>query len=233
MTPFQQILQITLRNTQKLLVDSRIGVDTTALDYNDAPYQVSQFKTIYDTEAYVDGNTRSPYKDQQVGNDPTYPLTHQEALDLQDLRILEFIQLGFIPIEDLTEENLDDKVLPSLYIENATDRHRISPGDTTLQQVQEAIPLNFRLMTKQPEDYVLEKTNLVVVDKILEGLKYVLNEDDYINLSFPRRGYDSPTVIRNINFIRALNVEGWATPYEMVDFLFQITIREQRSRSNR
>ena len=93
------------------------------------------------------------------------------------------------------------------------------------------IPLNFRLMTQQPDDHELKDTNIVVVEKVLEGLKYVLNPDDYINLTFERRGYDQDTVIRNIEFVRALNLEEFMSPYEVVDYLFRITIREQRSRS--
>ena len=240
MTPFQQILNITLKNVQKLLIDFRMpGNDNTL-------YDNSQFKHIYDPsgitekdnasydidiydgyDAYDDNGDIRPYK----GSDPDsselfYPLTMQETLDLQDLRVLDFIQLGFIPIEDM-----DKYEKPSLFIANATDRHRVEPASTTLRQVEEVIPLNFRLVTKQPDIYVLEKTNIIVADKVLEGLKYVLNEDDYINLSFQRRGYKSPTVIRGINFVQALNLEEFMDPYEVVDYLFQIIVREQRSRS--
>ena len=240
MTPFQQILNITLKNVQKLLVDFRMpGNDNTL-------YDNSQFKHIYDPsgitakdnanydidiyhgyDAYKDDGTRRPYKGSNPdSSDLFYPLTIQETLDLQDLRILDFIQLGFIPIEDM-----DKYEKPSLFIANATDRHRVDPASTTLRQVEEVIPLNFRLVTKQPDDYMLDQTNIIIVDKVLEGLKYVLNEDDYINLSFQRRGYKSPTVIRGINFVQALNLEELMDPYEVVDYLFQIIVREQRSLS--
>ena len=155
-----------------------------------------------------------------------YPLTMQETLDLQSVRILDYIQLGFVPLDDLEKYEA-----PALFIANATDRQRIEPGDTTLNQVQEVIPLNFRLMTKQPDDHTVSETNIVVVDKVLEGLKYVLNEDDYINLTFERRGYEQDTVIRSIAFVQALNLEEFLSPYEVVDYLFRITVREQRSRS--
>ena len=227
-TPFQQILEITLNNVQKLLTDHRVGMDA-----DEDAYQSSQFKHIYDnpdldepTMAYPDGETLYVSSDHSDGDYPDYPLTPQEVLDLQHLRVIHYIQLGFIPIEDL-----EDIKCTSLFIANATDRQRIEPGDTTLNQVQEVIPLNFRLMTQQPDDHDLKDTNIVVVEKVLEGLKYVLNPDDYINLTFERRGYDQDTVIRNIEFVRALNLEEFMSPYEVVDYLFRITIREQRSRS--
>ena len=221
LTPFQQILQITLDNVQKLLADHRIGENA-----DDDAYQDSQFNTVYnDPPAYPVGVTMYSASD-HPSDYPDYPLTPQEVLDLQHLRVIEYIQLGFVPIEDL--ENID---CTSLFIANATDRQRIEPGDTTLNQVSEVIPLNFRLMTKQPGNHELKDTNIVIVEKVLEGLKYVLNPDDYINLTFERRGYDQDTVIRNIEFVRALNLEEFMSPYEVVDYLFQITIREQRSRS--
>ena len=221
-TPFQQILQITLESVQKLLKDHRIGTDT-----DENAYQGSQFNTIY-PDAYPGGVTLYDASDRSANPSDwvDYPLTPQEVLNLQHLRVIEYIQLGFIPIEDL-----EDIECTSLFIANATDRQRIQPGDTTLNQVQEIIPLNFRLMTKQPDNHVLADTNIVVVEKVLEGLKYVLNPDDYINLTFERRGYEQDTAIRNIEFVRALNLEEFMSPYEVVDYLFQITIREQRSRS--
>ena len=242
-TPFEQILQITLTNVQKLLVDHRIGKDVEASDYDDTPYKDSQFRNIYDPLVLSDPNDpESPLVEGDRGaydtieganptnddrNDyPDYPLTMQETLDLQSVRILDYIQLGFVPIDDLEKYEA-----PALFIANATDRQRIEPGDTTLNQVQEVIPLNFRLMTKQPDDHTVSETNIVVVDKVLEGLKYVLNEDDYINLTFERRGYAQDTVIRSIAFAQALNLEEFLSPYEVVDYLFRITVREQRSRS--
>ena len=234
MTPFEQILQITLTNVQKLLIDNRVGKDVTAPDYDevaDKPYKDSQFKHIYGDVAYegtvADNNIeRRPYTGDTSETAPFYPLTMQETLDLQSVRILDYIQLGFVPIDDLEKYEA-----PALFIANATDRQRIEPGDTTLNQVQEVIPLNFRLMTKQPDDHTVSETNIVVVDKVLEGLKYVLNEDDYINLTFERRGYAQDTVISKIAFVQALNLEEFLSPYEVVDYLFRITVREQRSRS--
>ena len=227
MTPFEQILIITLGNVQKLLIDHRVAKDVEASDYDDQPYLDSQFKTIYDTpiKAYYGngGSVNNRRKDY-----PNYPLTNQETIELQDIRILDYVQLGFIPIEDLEFEKYNN---PSLFIENATDRARVDSGDTTLNQVEETIPLNFRLITKQPKDYKISTTNIVMVDKVLEGLKYVLNPDDYINLSFERRGYSQPTVVRKIEFVQALNLEGFMQPYEVMEYLFKITVREQRSRS--
>ena len=221
MTPFQQILQVTLNNVQKLLIDYRIGQN------DNSKYAGSQFEHIYGDEAYDSDGQRRPYTDEtDDGSGHFYPLSMQETLELHEIRIIDYIQLGFIPIDDI-----DTIEAPSLYIANATDRQRVEPGDTTLQQVEEVIPLNFRLMLKQPEQYKIDDTNIVVVDKVLEGLKYVLNPDDYINLTFERRGYDIPTVIRKIEFVQALNLEEFLSPYEVVDYLFQITLREQRSRS--
>ena len=236
-TPFQQILQITLNNVQKLLRDHRMPNQDNTL------YDDSQFRHLYDnpdppdpTVAYgegvaddPDGSSRANYKDQADADDIRdgnfYPLTESETLELQHLRVLEYIQIGFVPIEDL--EKIE---CTSLFIANATDRQRIEPADTTLNQVQEVIPLNFRLMTKQPDAHKLEDTNIVVVDKVLEGLKYVLDRDDYINLTFERRGFNQDTVIRSIDFVQALNLEEFLSPYEVVDYLFQITVREQWSR---
>ena len=249
-TPFEQILKITLTNVQKLLIDHRTAPDYAAAD--EVEYKDSQFRTIYDNQSFAsppdpDADPTSAYEvpDPLVdtpnewrrtfkGDTPEpgdmsgffYPLTMQETLDLQSVRILDCIQLGFVPIDDLEKYEA-----PALFIANATDRQRIEPADTTLNQVQEVIPLNFRLMTKQPDDYSISTTNIVVVDKVLEGLKYVLNRDDYINLTFERRGYDQDTVIRSIDFVQALNLEEFLSPYEVVDYLFQITVREQWSRS--
>lgn len=228
MTPFHQILNITLESVQKLLVDHRINKDVDDPDYDDTPYQQSQFNHIYGADAYNADKSRRPYTGDPDGEAPFYPLTMNETLDLQDIRILDYIQLGFIPIEDL---ELDKYNKPSLFIANATDRQRVEPADTTLGQVQETIPLNFRLINKEPNDHTIEKKNIVVADKVLEGLKYVLSPDDYTNLSFPRRGYDIPTVIRSIDFVNALNLEEFMAPYEVMEYLFQITVREQRSRS--
>ena len=230
MTPFYQMLSITLKNVQKLLIDYRMGKDiNNDPDYDDTPYQNSQFKHLYGNTAYEADGNRRPYK-AEIGApevaEPFYPLSMSEALDLQDVRILDYVQLGFIPIEDI-----EDIEAPSLFIANATDRQRVSAGDTTLNQVEEIIPLNFRLVMKQPKIYQIDKTNIVVTDKILEGLKYVLDPDAYINLSFERRGYNAPTVIRMIEFVQSLNLEEFLDPYEVVDYLFRITVREQRSRS--
>ena len=243
-TPFEQILQITLDNVQKLLTDHRMP------NQDDTLYGGSQFKHLYDNPdnandrpdnanvdeadipnsnakvAYNQDKTIRPYKGDTSRPAPFYPLTMDETLDLQHLRVLDYIQLGMVPLEDL--ENYD---APSLFIANATDRKRIEPGDTTLNQVEEVIPLNFRLMNKEPADHALKDTNIVIAEKVLEGLKYVLNPDDYINLIFERRGYEQDTVIRNIEFVQALNLEEFLSPYEAVDYLFRITIREQRSRS--
>ena len=240
MTPFQQILQVTLRNVNKLLTDHRVGKDVSAdSNYDDEIFQESQFKTVYDTPrnsgevdgelAYYDvdeSNSNYRMRRDYTGSRDGYPLTLQETIELQDLRVLEYVQLGFIPIEDL-----EDIECTSLFIANATDRQRVEPGDVTLQQVEEIIPLNFRLMTVQPKEYKIEDANIIIVDKVLEGLKYVLNPDDYINLSFLRRGYDQPTVVRKIEFVRTLNLEEFMDPYEVQDYLFRITVREQRSRS--
>lgn len=228
MTPFEQILMITLENVQKLLIDHRVGENVGSSDYDDNDYQASQFNTIYGDDAYNADMSRRPYKGDLNGSEPFYPLTMDETLDLQDIRILDYVQLGFIPIEDLEFEKYNK---PSLFVENATDRSRLDSGNTTLNQVEESIPLNFRLITKQPEEYKISTTNIIVVDKVLEGLKYVLNPDDYINLSFERRGYSQPTVIRKIEFVQALNLEGFMQPYEVMEYLFKITVREQRSRS--
>ena len=239
MTPLQQILQVTLNSVQKLLIDPRINEDVNDPGYDNNPYRKSQFKHIYDDGpkdlddseydpdriAYNSDKSRRPYKDDPDGEEPFYPLTMNETLDLQDVRIIDYIQLGFVPFEDIEKYEK-----PSLFIANATDRQRLEPADVTLNQVEEVIPLNFRLVTKQPENYVLDQTNIVVVDKVLEGLKYVLNPKDYINLSFPRRGYDQPTVIRKIEFNQALNLEEFFSPYEVVDYLFRITVREQNLR---
>lgn len=230
MTPLEQILDITLVNVQKLLMDPRINVDVTAQDYDDSAYQASQFKHIYDDVAYNADRSRKRYRGSAnpQPNETFYPLTENETLHLQDLRILEYIQLGFIPIEDI-----DSVERPSLYIANATDRHRPDRATgVTTSQVTEIIPLNFRLVTKEPNlgDLTKQKRNIIVVDKVLEGLKYVLDPNDYINLSFPRRGYDQPTVIRNIQFVQGLNLEEFADPYEVMDYLFHITVREQNIR---
>lgn len=229
-TPFHQILeQKILTDVQKLLVDHRIGnvADDGSFvsGYDDTAYQDSQFKHIYGDTAYRADNRRSPNR--VIGQpDPAdgfvYPLTQTEMEELQELRVLCFCQLGFVPIEDM---DVSDE--PSLYIANATDRQRIEAPNTTLNQVEEVIPINFRLVTKQPEIYTLEKTNIIVIDRVVEGLKYVLNPDDYQNLSFQRRGYDQPTVIRKIEFAEALNLEDFLTPYEVCDILFRITVREQ------
>ena len=243
-TPFEQILQITLDNVQKLLTDHRMP------NQDDTLYDDSQFKHLYDNPdnendrpdnanvdeddipnsnakvAYNQDNSRRPYKGDTSGFAPFYPLTMDETLDLQHLRILGYIQLGFVPLE-----NLEKIECASLFIANATDRKRIEPADTTLNQVQEVIPLNFRLMTKEPADHELKDANIIVVDKVLEGLKYVLNRDDYINLTFERRGFNQDTVIRSIDFVEAINLEEFLSPYEVVDYLFRITVREQWSRS--
>lgn len=235
MTPFHQILENKiLADVQKLLVDRRIGnvADDGSFvsGYDDAAYQDSQFKHIYGDTAYRADNRRSPNR--VIGQpDPAdgfvYPLTMDEMLDLQELRVLDFVQLGFVPIEDL-----DLPGAPSLYIANATDRQRDKTPDTTLNQVAEYIPLNFRLAIKQPDDYVLEETNIIVVDKVLEGLKYVLDSNDYTNLTFPRRGYDTPTTIRRIEFVEAMNLEDFLTPYEVAEYLFRITVIEQYERNS-
>ena len=233
MTPLEQILNITITNLQKLLIDHRVGKDVNAADYNDNPYLNSQFKTLYGDVAYNSDKTRRPFKGTDGASAPFYPLTNLETVELQNVRILEYIQLGFMPIIDLDQMVTEsgDYGLPALFVTNATDRQRVEGGDVTLKQVQEIIPLNFRLVTKQPETYQLSQTNIVVIDKVLEGLKYVLNADDYINLSFERRGYDIPTVIRDVEFVQALNLEEFFTPYEVVDYLFRVTVREQLFRS--
>ena len=225
MTPFQEILQLTLKSTEKLLNDPRINADPDDPD-TELDYQQSQFKYIYGSEAYANDRSRNPFKGDPDSEAPFYPLTMDETLDLQELRILDQVQLGWIPLEDI--ENVKE---PSLFISDATDRHRLEPGDVSLKQVKEAIPLNFRFVNKEPENHILEQKNIIMVDKVLEGLKYVLNEEEYRNLAFPRRGYNQPTVIRNLNFVQALNLEEFLSPYEVMDFLFQITVREQRSRS--
>ena len=237
MTPFHQILETKiLTDVQKLLVDHRIGnvaddgsfvapYDATV----DTAYQDSQFAHIY-PKAYRVDNRRSPNR--VIGQpDPAdgfvYPLTQTEMEDLQELRVLDFARLGFVPIEDL-----DVAESPTLYIANATDRKRAEAQNTTLNQVEEYIPLNFRLCTKQPDDYVLEETNIIVVDKVLEGLKYVLDSVSYTNLTFQRRGYDMPTNIRRIEFVEAMNLEDFLTPYEVAEFNFRITVTEQYERRN-
>ena len=222
MTPLQNLLSLILTHVQKLLVDPRIGQDVSSPTYDDAAYQNSQFKHLYDSEAYNADKSRRAFTGDPLGTAPFYPLTERETVDLQEVRVLEYIQLGFVPID-----NLEAYSAPTLFIANATDRHRVEPASTTLNQVEEIIPLNFRLVTKQPAAYSLEKANIVVVDKVLEGLKYVLSPDIFRNLSFQRRGYTAPTVIRDIAFIQALNLEEFLDPYEVCDYLFHITIREQ------
>lgn len=320
MTPLQQILEVTLTNVQKLLVDHRINRDVQDPTYDDNPYLESQFNTLYGTTAYDSDKNRNPYKDTLIAtgnligiddkaleNDlslnagevplkitlqkaalsdvaipgkinifydngstqthilsfannalttpqtwtlpvnsritrittaafsggtfeivPTifYPLTMQETLDLQGLRILDYVQIGFVPIE-----SLEDAEAPSLYIANAMNRHRPDEQpDSTLNQAEEIIPLNFRLMTRQPDAYTLEQLNIITTDKVLEGLKYVLNPTLYMNLSFQRRGYEQPTVIKTIEFKNSFNAEELLSPYEMVDYNFHITLREQNLR---
>lgn len=223
MTPLQQILSTILSSVQKLLIDERLGQDVQAPDYDDAPYLQSQFHVVF-PNAYDADKNRNPYQG-TPGVNATYPLTETETLDLQDVRILQFIQLGFIPYEDI------EKITgPSLFVANATDRRRVDAADTTLNQVEEIIPINFRLVTKQPALHTLGETNIVVVDKVLSGLKYVLDPRTFTNLRFERRGYKSDTVIRDIEFVQSLNLEEFLTPYEVTDYLFSLSVREQRSR---
>ena len=252
MRPLEQLMHLILTETMKLLVDHRIlrdGLPASDNNYDDAPYLQSQFNRIYgDKDANNQDQTpndsrfvaysvdqsqiihRHSYKpaDGELGNGPYYPLSMQETLDLQDLRILDYVQLGFVPIEDL-----DAIEKPTLYIANATDRNRpdgqVVP--TTTKQVNEIIPINFRLCTKQPADYNVSTTNIVVVDKVIEGLKYVLDPFRFINMVFERRGYSMDTVITNIEFLQALNLEEFLSPYEVCDILFRITVKEQITHS--
>ena len=188
-------------------------------------YRVDTDNVIHRNPYHPDYNRLDEANNDLLQTPPYYPLTRQETLDLQDLRVLDHIQLGFIPSEDM---ELYEK--PSLFIANATDRAATDPDNTTLKQGLEVIPLNFRLVLKEPEQYDVSQTNIVLADKVVEGLKYVLDPDLLINMRFERRGYAVPTVIRNIAFVQALNFEDFFAPHEVVEILFRITVREQIGR---
>ena len=87
-------------------------------------------------------------------------------------------------------------------------------------------------MIKQPDDDKLtdETSNPYTTALMKEGLDYVLDPSEFINMTAERRGYRTPSVVNDAILLAGQNLESLATPYEVIDYRMEFHIAKQYMR---
>ena len=213
-----KILEQTVSQCRKLLRDYRLMPDPDATQQqNEQLVQFSQFTALYPT-AYDAGGNRTQF----------YPLSDDEAIDLEHSRLLTLFRVGYINIENLEKSGH----LPALFITDATDTYVLDSDNARSDQITEVYPINFRLVMKQPDDDKLtdETSNPYTTALMKEGLDYVLDPSEFINMTAERRGYRTPSIVNDAILLAGQNLESLATPYEVIDYRMEFHIAKQYMR---
>lgn len=183
-------------------------------DYReDSAYDASMFNAIF-PDAYSGGQRSDKY-----------PLSDDQLVILEQARILKAVRVGFIPIERMDELNQT----PVLFITSATDTFSAEVEVQGNTQQAEMYPVNMRLILREPENATQETSNVIIASRIREGLGYVLDQHWFFNMKAERRGYDQDSVVYTASIAEGQNLEDIATPWEAIDYRFEVVFVEQKS----
>ena len=210
-----KILEHTVSQCRKLLRDYMLSPDPDRNAAQNADLvRLSQFTALYPDGYDVNGN-RTAF----------YPLSDNEAIDLEYSRLLTLFRVGYINIENLEKTGH----LPALFITDATDSYILDDNNARSDQITEVYPINFRLVMKQPDDSKLtdDTSNPYTTAIMKDGLDYVLDPSEFINMTAERRGYRTPSKVDNAVLLAGQNLESLATPYEVIDYRMEFHIVKQ------
>lgn len=164
--------------------------------------------------------------------DTKYPLTDDERTALgQWGGLLEYVQMGSFALEAYTRLTR----LPALYIVDGTEPEDASSqnsrlGDSTLKTVFEVYPLTLRLVVHQALEPEYDESNPVNVARIREQLDYFLDMQAFGGIVDKRFGYSQPSRVYSAMITTTQTLKGIASPWEIVDYDFEVTFQRQYAR---
>ena len=210
----EKIILTILEQVNKLLLDYREPGD----EHNLSKFAASQFNLVY-PNAYT--------SDDPPRKSGTYPVVGDDAVILTaKQRIFKSIRIGFIPIADL-----DDDLLPAMFIFGATDEVVTFVTNQTTNENAFIYPVNLRVVLKEEMNATKDNANIIVATRIREALGYLLDYSNFNGMHADRRGYVYPSIVQNIMIADVQNLEEEASPYEAIDYRIEVTFTEQKSRT--
>lgn len=180
-----------------------------------------QWQAVYPDVAFTDTD------------DEFYPLSEREQSILAAARQLQYVQVGTGVLKSLFNEDM----MPSLFIENATDGFTLADPDASNLMTVETMPLNLRLVILEPpiaptdsEEDKFEKSNPVQVAVFRDALDYLMNPHVLRGVRGTTRGSVYSAEIRDALIVSSQNLEGLQAPMEAVDFRLEVTFERQKER---
>lgn len=150
----------------------------------------------------------------------TYPLSLQEQTALANARTLQHVQMGSTEVINLDENGL----LPALFIENAAGGYSVQEeGAAVIGTVREILPLTLRLVLRQPPNATYDESTVVQAMLYRTALDYLLDPGEFRSITTVQPGYAQPARVFDAGIINVENLEGEYSPYEVVDFRFEVT----------
>lgn len=185
---------------------------------------MSEYYKIFRQEAGTPGSKRFDFDLLEPGAIERMAIT----------RYIKFIRFGTGPIVDYDKRGL----LPALFLETGTDSFAGDFRGIEQAKVGEVMPVVLRLWSK--EDKVSARTepeyrqsNPIFIAQFKEQLDYLLDRSEFVGISMPRIGYSLPSSVYDCQVRLSQALEGVRSPWECVDFRFEVTFDKQKEIDDR
>lgn len=178
------------------------------------------------TEPPTQWNREFPGVAYTAMSDVSYPLSIQEQTALMHARTLQHVQMGSTEVLNLDENGL----LPALFIENAADGFSVQ-GEGALQgTVREFMPLTLRLVLRQPPAATYEQSTVVQAMHYRTAFDYLLDTQEFRSIAAVQPGDSRQSRVFDAGITNVENLEGEYSPYEVIDFRFEVQFDRPKER---
>ena len=161
-----------------------------------------------------------------------YPLSEDEVMAL-GTPIIEYVQFDTFTLADAN--NLDkDGLVPCLFILEGTDSFTdIDQNDNDVKNtVRDSMSILLRVLLKQESIFNVSFDNSITLKsaRLRSQLDYFMDTNYFEGVTANRFGYELPSHVWRSIIQSSYNLEGEASPYEVVDFRLLVTYNKQAQR---
>lgn len=158
-----------------------------------------------------------------------YPLSDEEVRALDGSRILQRVHIGSSEVQNL----IDSGIVPSLFIDIGTNAMLGEASAQLAQAVEDVLPFILRLVLIEPvvTERRPETTNVSTSLRINNAFDYLLDTGEFRQLSATAIGFQLPYQVLDAQLVSADNYEGENSPYEIIDYRFEVRFMRQKERT--